>query len=392
MKSRPQRAALSYLCVVLLAACSKSAPPPPPPQVEVLKVQSQTVPLERHFVGRLSAYYSANVTARVSGVLLRRDYKEGSAVRAGQLLFEIDPAFYRAQLDNDLALLAQDQATYVNAHVTAMRNRQLLPVGSVSQQTVDNSDATERSAAAKVKADRAAVESARISLDYTRVTAPINGIAGQQQATAGAVVGTSTSDTGGSGTLLTTVQQIDRMYVNFTISSADLATLQQLQSKGTIQLVGQNQTTVHIGLPDGESYGSPGTLDFSDVTVNAATGAVNLRALVPNTQRRLLPGMYVTLTVDFGQQRNVFLVPQQALLRDTVGAYVYVVGADSKVARKDVQANDSLGNDWIVTQGLQNGDAVIVSGVQSAREGSPAKAVPWQPAASAAAASAGMAH
>jgi membrane fusion protein (multidrug efflux system) len=392
MKSRPQRAALSYLCLVLLAACSKPAPPPPPPQVAVLKVQSQTVPLERHFVGRLSAYQSANVTARVSGVLLKRDYREGAAVRAGQLMFEIDPAFYKAQLDSDLALLAQDQATYVNAHVTAVRNRKLLPVGSVSQQTVDNSDAAERSAAAKVKADQAAVESARISLDYTRVTAPINGIAGQQQATVGALVGTSTSDTGGNGTLLATVQQIDRMYVNFTISSADLATLQQAQRKGTIRLVQQNETTVQIGLPDGETYGSEGTLDFSDVTVNAETGAVNLRALVANAQRRLLPGMYVTLTVNFGQQDNVFLVPQQALLRDTVGAYLYVVGADGKVVRKDVQANQSQGNDWIVTQGLQNGDAVIVSGVQSVREGAPAKAVPWQPASAAVAASPGMAQ
>ncbi len=235
MKSRPQRAALSYLCLIVLAACSKHAPPPPPPQVAVVKAQSQTVPLERQFVGRLSPYYSANVTARVSGVLLRRTYTEGSQIRAGQLLFEIDPVFYRAQLNNDLALLAEDQATYVNDHVTAVRNRKLLPVGSVSQQTVDNSDAAERSAAAKVKADEATVESARVSLNYTRVTAPISGIAGQQQVTAGAVVGTSTSDTGGSGTLLTTVQQIDPMYVNFTISSADLATLQQSQSNGSIE-------------------------------------------------------------------------------------------------------------------------------------------------------------
>lgn len=397
MKSRPQRAALSYLCLVLLAACSKSAPPPQPPQVAVLKVQAQTVPLQRHFVGRLSAYFSANVTARVSGVLLRRDYREGSAVRAGQLMFEIDPSFYHAQLDNALAQLAQDQATYVNAHVTAIRNRQLLPVGSVSQQTVDNSDAAERSAAAKVKADEASVESARIALNYTRVTAPINGVAGQQQVTAGAVVGNSTSDTGASSTLLATIQQVDRMYVNFTISSADLATLQQSQRNGTIQLAQQNQTTVQIALPNGEAYGSAGTLDFSDVTVNAATGAVNLRALVANPQRRLLPGMYVTLTVNLGQQGNVFLVPQQALLRDTVGGYLYVVGADSKVVRKDVKADQSLGNDWIVTQGLQNGDEVIVRGVQSAREGAPVKAAPWQPdssasAPAASAASAGMAQ
>jgi membrane fusion protein, multidrug efflux system len=383
MKSRSQRSALSYLCLIVLAACSKGTPPPPPTQVAVVKAQSQSVPLERQFVGRLSPYYSANVTARVSGVLLRRNYTEGSQVRAGQLLFEIDPVFYRAQLNNDLALLAEDQATYVNDHITAVRNRKLLPVGSVSQQTVDNSDAAERSAAAKVKADEATVESARVSLNYTRVTAPIGGIAGQQQVTAGAVVGNSTSDTGGSGTLLTTVQQINPMYVNFTISSADLATLQDSQSAGSVDLSQQSHTTVQIALPNRASYGTAGTLDFSDVTVNAATGAVNLRALVANPQRRLLPGMYVTLTVNFGQQNNVFLIPQQAVQRDTVGAFVFVVNANKKVGRKDVVATDSLGNNWIVTQGLADGDQIIVTGVQMVREGAPVKVVAWQPPAAA---------
>ena len=391
MKSRPQRASLSYLCLIILAACSKTAPPPPPPQVAVVKAHMQSVPLERQFVGRLSPYYMANVTARVSGVLLRRNYTEGSQVRAGQLLFEIDPVFYRAQLNNDLALLAEDQATYVNDHITAVRNRKLLPVGSVSQQTVDNSDAAERSAAAKVKADEAVVASARVSLDYTRVTAPIGGIAGQQQVTAGAVVGNSTSDTGGSGTLLTTVQQIDPMYVNFTISSADLATLQDNQSAGSVDLSQQNHTTVQLALPNRASYGTAGTLDFSDVTVNAATGSVNLRALVANPQRRLLPGMYVTLTVNFGQQNNVFLIPQQGVQRDTVGAYVFVVDANNKVGRKDVVATDSLGNDWIVTRGLADGDQIIVNGVQMVREGAPVKTVVWQPPAAASGAAAASA-
>jgi membrane fusion protein (multidrug efflux system) len=354
MKSRPQRASLSYLCLIVLAACSKPAPPPPPPQVAVVKAHMQSVPLERQFVGRLSPYYMANVTARVSGVLLRRNYTEGSQVRAGQLLFEIDPVFYRAQLNNDLALLAEDQATYVNDHITAVRNRKLLPVGSVSQQTVDNSDAAERSAAAKVKADEATVESARV-------------------------------------TLLTTVQQIDPMYVNFTISSADLATLQDNQSAGSVDLSQQNKTTVQIALPNRAAYGTAGTLDFSDVSVNAATGAVNLRALVANQQRRLLPGMYVTLTVDFGQQNNVFLIPQQGVQRDTVGAYVFVVGADNKVARKDVVANDSLGNNWVVTKGLAEGDQIIVTGVQMVKEGAPVKTVAWQPPAAASGAAAASA-
>jgi membrane fusion protein (multidrug efflux system) len=384
MKSFPLRGPLLCLLLVGLAACSKHKPPaPPPPKVSVVTVHKQDVPLTRQQVGRLSPYYSANVTARVSGLLLKRVYKEGTEVREGQLLFQIDPTFYKAQLDNDLALLAQDQATYVNDHITAVRNRKLLPVGSVSQQTVDNSDAAERSAAAKVKADQAVVETARVNLDYTRVTSPISGIAGQQLVTAGAVVGSSNSDTGASGTLLTTVQQIDPSYVNFTISAADLVTLRQAQTTGSVALSHQNKTTVEITLPDGSTYNQLGTLDFTDVTVNATTGAVNLRALVANPQQVLLPGMYVTLTVNLGQQNNVILAPEQALLRDTVGSYMYVAGPDNKIVRKDVVTAYDYKNSWIVTSGLEDGDRVLVTGLQSVHEGQPVEPVAWQPPAAA---------
>jgi membrane fusion protein (multidrug efflux system) len=337
------------------------------------------VDLTKQLVGRLSSYYYANVTARVSGVLLKRAYTEGAQVHQGQLLFQIDPSYYKTQLDSDLALLAEDQATYVNDHITAERYHQLLPVGSVSQQTVDNADAAERSAAAKVKADEATVESARLYLSYTRVTSPISGVAGQQQVTEGAVVGSSTSDAGSGGTLLTTVQQIDPAYINFTISAADLITLRQAQGKGSVALAQRNKSTVQIGLPNGSIYDRPGTLDFSDVAVNATTGAVNLRARVPNAEHELLPGMYVTLTVNLGSQNNVFLIPQQALQRDTVGAYLLVVGQDGKVARKDVSTTNSQGADWIVTGGIANGDQVIVVGLQAVHEGGQAKTSPWQP-------------
>ncbi len=379
MKLLPPRGALSCLVLITLAGCHKSNPPPPPPQVAVVKAQTQTVPLRKQLVGRLSAYYSANVTARVSGVLLKRAYAEGSPVRQGQLLFQIDPIFYKTQLDIDLGVLAQDQATYANDRVTAERFHKLLPIGSVSQQTVDNADAAELTAAAKVKSDEATVESARVSLGYTRVSAPISGIAGQQQVTEGAVVGSSISDAGASGTLLTTIQQIDQVYVNFTISAADLVTLRQAQSAGSVVLAQQQGTTVQVGLPNGSLYGRLGTLDFSGIAVNATTGAVNLRALVPNPDHELLPGMYVTLTVNLGQQNNVFLIPQRALQRDTVGAYLLLVGQDGKVARRDITATNSLDNSWIVTQGLENGDQVIVSGLQIAHEGAQVKASPWQP-------------
>lgn len=381
MKSSQLRTPLLCLGLLTLTACGKQQAPPqmPTPQVGVISAQLQSAPLTKDASGRLSPYYSANVTARVSGVLLKRNYTEGSAVKQGQLLFEIDPAFYQTQLNSALSILAQDQATYVNARVTADRDHKLIPKGYVSQQQVDNDDATVRSAAAKVQADQANVASARVNLGYTKVTSPIDGVAGQQQVTVGAIVGTGTSDVGSSGTLLTTVQQIDQLYVNFTMSAADLSMLQQAQSKGSVALSAQNKTTVQILLPDGSKYDQLGTLDFSDVSVNATTGAVNLRALVPNPQRQLLPGMYVTLTVNLGELKNVFLIPQQALLRDSAGAYALVVGADDKVVRKDVNASNSLGNNWIVTSGLNPGDQVIVSGVQGVKEGSPAKATPWQP-------------
>lgn len=367
--------------VVTLFGCAKSDPPPapPPPQVGVLEAQPQNVPLTRSLVGRLSPYYSANVTARVSGVLLKRLYTEGSEVKAGQVLFEIDPMWYQTVLHNDTATLAQDQATYTNDRVTAERYHRLLPIGSVSQQTVDDADATARSAAAKVEADKAALDGARVNLGYTKVISPIAGIAGQQQVTAGAVVGNGTTDAGSVGTLLTTVEQIDPLYVNFTISAADLIALRKAQRAGNVALAKQDKTTVQVLLPDGTPYDQPGTLDFSDVAVNAITGAVNLRARVPNPQHELLPGMYVSLNVDLGQRNGVFAIPQQAIARDTAGPYAMVVGQDGKVIRKDVDANDSYAQDWIVTKGLSPGDRVIVSGIQGVHEGTLVTATPGAP-------------
>lgn len=379
--SLPFRSHLSIVSIGLLAlfGCGKNDPPPvpPAPQVAFIEAEPGNVPLAQNFVGRLSAYYSANVTARVSGVLTKRLYAEGGEVKAGQTLFDIDPSYYQTVLDNDLATLAQDQATYVNDRVTAERNRKLFPIGSVSQQTVDDADAAARSAAAKVKADEAAVEGARVNLGYTKVVSPISGIAGQQQVTAGAVVGNGTNDAGSGGTLLATVEQIDLLYVNFTISAADMVTLRQAQSKGDVALAAQNKTTVQVVLPNGTPYDQLGTLDFTDVSVNAATGAVSLRAQIPNPQHQLLPGMYVSLNVDLGQRNGVYLVPQQAIQRDTVGPYAMVVGANGKVVRKDIDTSDSYRSDWIVTGGLAPGDRVIVAGVQSVHEGMLTKAVPW---------------
>jgi membrane fusion protein (multidrug efflux system) len=381
MKSSLLRAPLC-LALLALAACggkSKEQGPPqmPPPEVGVIKVQPQNAPLTRDLVGRLSPYRSADVRARVAGVLLKRTYEEGTDVKKGQLLFQIDPAPLKAVLNAAQAALAQAQATATNNKVTAQRVRELAPKGYVSKADLDNALAAERNSAAAVQAARANVETARINLGYANVTSPIDGRAGQQQVTEGALVGN------GEATLLTTVEQIDPLYVNFTISVAALEQMRSAQRSGNVTLAGANKTSVRVTLPDGSAYPQPGVLDFSATSVNPATGAVDLRATIPNAQRTLLPGMYVTLTANLGQQHKVFLVPQAAVQRDTVGAYAMVVGADGKVVRKDITTTDMRDGQWVVSDGLVAGDAVVVSGLQKVKAGAPAKATPWQPAASA---------
>ncbi len=376
--------ALCLAITVALAACSKNQEQPqmPPPEVGVIKAAPQTVPLERDLVGRLSPVRSSDVRARVSGVLLKRVYQEGTDVKEGQVLFQIDPAPLRASLSAAQANLASAQATYANAKVAADRARQLAPQKFVSKSDLDNAEAAERSAAAAVQQARANVETARINLGYASVTAPISGRAGKQQVTEGALVGQ------GEATLLTTVDQLDPLYVNFSISAAELEALRSAQSGGGVQLSDTGAAKVQVKLSDGNLYDQPGTLDFSGVVVDPATGSVSLRATLPNPDRKLLPGAFVTLRATLGQQNNAFLIPQGAIQRDTQGAYAMVVGQDGKVVRKPVDAKQAVGANWLITSGLAAGDQVIVDGLQKVREGAPAKPVtasakPAQPGAAA---------
>ena len=367
----------SLALTLVLGACGHSTPPAAPPQeVGAVTAAPQKVPLTKDFVGRLTAFRTADINARVAGVLLKRTYKEGSEVKAGQLLFEIDPAPYKAALANASAQLAQARATYINDHVNAQRSRELAPKGYISKTDLDNALAAERTAKAAVQAAQANVESARINLGYASVTSPIDGRAGEQQVTEGALVGQ------GTDTLLTTVDQIDPLYVNFTISVGELDELRQLQKSGGVQLSALEKAMVKVTLPSGTPYAQPGTLDFSSVNVNPATGAVNVRALLPNPQHTLLPGSYVTLKVDMGERHGAFLIPQAAVQRDINGTYVLIVGKDGKVAHRDVTTNGTAGLDWIVASGLAAGEPVIVSGIQMVQVGAPAKATPWQPPAS----------
>ncbi|HZC86780.1 MAG TPA: efflux RND transporter periplasmic adaptor subunit [Steroidobacteraceae bacterium] len=368
-RERPTLAAA--LLALLLGACARSGPPPaaPPPQVGIVVVHAQPVPLTRNLVGRLSATRSADVRARVAGVLLKRLYTEGSDVKAGQPLFQIDPAPLRAALDGALASLAQAEANATNAHVTAQRSRQLLSSGLVSRSDLDNAEAAERSSAAAVQQAKAAVGTARINLSYASVTAPIAGRAGQQGVTEGALVGQ------GTATLLTTVEQIDPIYVNFDQPAVDIERLRRAQAAGSVTMARGKQVSVQVILADGTPYAHTGTLDFLDVSVDPATGAVALRGIIPNPDHQLLPGMFVGVRLTSGEVNRGFLVPQAGLQRDASGPYVLVAGPDNKVVQKPVTAESLEGPNWIVTAGLTDGDRVIVSGTQNARPGTTVAAV-----------------
>ncbi|MGH8290466.1 MAG: efflux RND transporter periplasmic adaptor subunit [Steroidobacteraceae bacterium] len=374
--------------VTSLAACGSSAKTSPqttasaPPPVTVVRVEPGDVALTSSFTGRLSAYREANVLARVSGVLLKRLYTEGSKVKAGQPLFEIDPAPYRATLDAALAALAQSQANAANAHANAQRDRDLISSHLVSEQQLDTDEAAERSTAAAVKQAEANVETARINLGYTDVTSPIAGIAGEQQVTEGALVGQ------GTPTLLTTVDQIDPIYVNFDEPSTQIEQLSSLVQSGHIRRANGSEARVQLTLPDGTPYGLPGMLDFRAATVDPTTGTAALRGIIPNPDHSLLPGMFVGLTLTVGFATHAFLIPQGALQRDAEGAYVLTVDPESTVVLKRVQTQGASGPDWIVSSGLVAGDRIIVAGIQSAHPGAKV-ATTYEPAPTRSAAAAG---
>lgn len=362
--------------VTILSGCGsrrQEAQQAAPVPVGVVIARPQSVPLVSNLVGRLSAHRSANVLARVAGVLLTRNYKEGSEVKAGQLLFRIDPAPYKAALDNAKAQLAEAQATYTNAKVNAQRSLALAPKGYISKSALDDALATERTAKAAVQAAQANVETARINLGYTSVRSPIAGRADEQQVTEGALVGQ------GTATLLTTVDQLNPLYVNFTMSIGELDELRLAERQGGVTLSQPDKVTAKVSLPDGTPFPELATVDFSAPNVDPATGSVNLRAVLPNPKFTLLPGSYVTLQLTMGERHQAFLIPQPALQRDIEGAYVLVVDKDGMVARHNVVTNGMQGADWVVTSGLSAGDQVIASGIQQVAPGGKAKPTPWKP-------------
>ena len=372
---------LGFMSVVflVLVSCHPAQPSVtmPPPQVSVLSVKPQTIPLEQDMAGRLSAFRSSDVRARVEGVMIKRLYLEGSDVKAGQPLFQIDPKPFQVALARARSQLVAAQAAFKNAHDTAERARQLAPQQYISRADLDQALANERTAAASVDQANAAVESAQIDLGYTRVTAPISGRAANQQVTEGALVGAA-----GSRTLLTTIDQIDPLYLNFSMNAAQWTALRASQTEDTVARAGDDHGGIAVVMDDGKTYPHPGQLDFSSATVEPATGAVTLRAIVPNPDHQLLPGAFVHFRALFGERKNVVLLPSSAVLWATNSAYVYCVSPNETVERCQIQTQTQYNNQWVVTNGLKSGDRVIVDGVQKVHDGITVKSNPWQPPAS----------
>jgi len=372
MTISPLRCAGVAWLVLAVGACSQSAPPTPaPPEVGVVTARATDKPVTRDYPGRLAATLVAQVRARVEGIVLQRTYKEGSDVAAGDVLFKIDPAPLEASLRQAQGQLAQAEATARNARLNATRSQELGAKGVLARQDVDNAVAAAAADAAAVKAARANAENARINLGYATVTAPISGRAGRANVTQGALV--SPTDTHP----LTTLPVIDPIYANFSEPMAEVEVLRRAEQSGNLVLAAPDQARVQIVLPDGSVYPHTGTLDFKDLAVDPTTGAVDLRAVVPNPDHSLLPGMFVTIRLTLGTRHNVFQIPQTAVLRDTQGAYVLVVGSGDTIVQKRVQLGAQRGADWLVDGGLADGDRVIASGVQKAQVGEKVKPAPY---------------
>jgi membrane fusion protein (multidrug efflux system) len=322
------------------------------------------VPVVTELPGRTSAYLVAQVRARVDGIVLKREFKEGGDVKAGQRLYQIDPAPYRATLDSALGMLQKAQANLAAMNAQAERYKILLGGNGVSKQEYDNAIAAQGQAAADVASGTAAVQTARINLGYTDVVSPITGRTGPSLVTQGAYVQAS------AATLLTTVQQIDPIYADLTQTSVAGLQLRRDVASGQLKVNGPDQAKVTLTLEDGSRYAATGTLQFTDITVDPGTGSVTVRAVFPNPDHVLLPGMFVRASIEQGVNDNALLVPQQGVTHDPSGhATALVVGPDNKVELRAIQATRTSGANWVVDGGLKDGERVIVSGVQKVQPG-----------------------
>ncbi len=350
----------------LLAACGKDPKPAAPavPEVAVLTMTTSNVALNIALPGRTAPFLLAEVRARVDGIVQERRFTEGADVRKGEPLYLIDPAPYRAAVKSAEAELQRAQATLASNVSQLNRNRVLVKENAVSKQEFETAEAAQLEAAADVAAARAALDVARINLGYTTVTAPIAGRSSVSAVTQGAYV------QGGAATLLTTIQQIDPMYVDLQQSSSEGLVLRREIAAGRVRMDGGNAARVSLQLEDGSTYSRSGMLEFSGVTVDQATGSVTLRARFPNPDKLLLPGMFVRASVSQGVRQDVLRVPAPAVTRTPQGtATVMLVGPDNKAALRTVRTGALVDGHWLVDEGLEEGERVIVSGVQKLRPG-----------------------
>ena len=351
----------------------------PPPQVGVVTVQPRSVALRSELPGRVEALRVAQVRARVNGVVLKRLFAEGSDVKVGQALFQIDPAPYQAALDAAQAAVAKAQANRAMATELATRYKPLAEAKAISAQEYVNAEGARRQAEADVAAGEAAVKTAKLNLAYAHVTAPIAGRIGRAAVTEGALVSAT------EGTLLATIQQVGSVYVNFTQPNAEVLRLRRALAAKQLRQLGNGAAEVRIVLDDGSEMARPGKLLFTDLAVDPTSGQVTLRAEVPNPEGLLLPGQYVRVRLAQAELPQAITVPQQAVTRGSQGDTVLVVGADNKPQPRTIKLGTAQGNDWIVLEGLQAGERVIVEGFQKMMvPGAPVNPVPWTPRAASA--------
>jgi membrane fusion protein, multidrug efflux system len=358
-----------FVLSLALAGCNEAQPqagPPPPPSVDVVILRTRPVTLTTDLPGRTSAYRTAEVRPQVSGVLLKRLFVEGDIVQAGQQLYQIDPAPYEAALASAQATLAHAEASVRTAQATVDRYRPLIASHAVSRQDFDNAVGTLEQDKADVASAEAAIKTAAINLAYTKVLSPIGGRTGRSSVTEGALL------TASQTTALVTITQLDPIYVDVTQSTTTMLRLKRELASGQIKSAGDGKVPVRLLLEDGSLYDQPGTLQFSEVTVDQGTGAVTLRAIFPNKDGLLLPGMFVREQLQEGVVLNAILAPQQGVTHNQKGEpTALIVDADGKVQLRRLKTDRAIGGNWLIADGLKEGDRLIVSGVQKARPGMP---------------------
>ncbi len=357
---------------LILSGCGQApSPAPPVPHVGVVTLKTESVTLSTELPGRVSALETSEVRPQVNGILRRMMFTEGAFVHAGQVLYVIDDAPYRASMASAQGQLARAQATINSTQLQAERYRQLVAINAISRQDADNASASAQQARADVVAQRGTVGAARVNLGYTRVRAPISGRIGRSLYTIGALV------QAGQASPLATIQRMDQVYVDLTQSAADLLNLRAALAEGGVANGGAAATQVQLILPNGKAYPQTGTLRFSDVTVDSTTGAVTVRATFPNAEGVLLPGLFVRARLVQGIKAAGLLVPQAGITHNERGdATALTVGTDNVVKLKVVKTDRAVGDKWLIADGLAPGDRVIVEGLVNLRPGVKVEAHP----------------